>query len=380
MKNALFALAALSVGGAANAASTTLTLYGVIDTGIEYVNRVAASPTTPNVGGSRLGMLGVGGLSASRWGLRGTEDLGGGNQALFVLEDGFVPSTGAILPGALFTRMALVGLKSDLGQVTVGRQTTSLLDGMVNFAPLRFAVTYEPGTWWLGVNYRESNMVKYTGQFGPLQAVAHYSFGTGVPVLSTGNLLANGGAGETPGASRDNTAFGGSLMYLNSTFGVGIGYDQWNPAVVTGQTGKVRKVSVGANYGTGPYKLYAGYRWNEANFSNGNTLIRDNYWWLGGTYQLTPALGLSLAYYYADVKAAAATATAPSTNPPNMQQYTLQADYSLSKRTDLYVTVGYAHNGSLVFDSAVTAFTVNDPTMTGQKNMVGVVTGIRHIF
>jgi predicted porin len=63
-----------------------------------------------------------------------------------------------------------------------------------------------------------------------------------------------------------------------------------------------------------------------------------------------------------------------------MQQYTFLADYNFSKRTDVYFSVGYAHNGSLSFDSAATAYAFNYPSMTGQKNMVGVITGIRHIF
>ncbi|CAG2161128.1 porin [Cupriavidus numazuensis] len=384
MKHKLCAVAVLGAmsawNGAAHAANN-VTLYGVIDAPIEYVNRVATSAASPNTGGSRISMPSVGGLSASRWGMRGTEDLGSGLQATFVLEGAFMPDTGAMPSSGLFGRIATVGLKkNDLGQITFGRQTTSLLDGLVNFSPLRFAATYEPGIWWMGVNYRESNMAKYTGQFGNVQAVAHYSFGTGVPALSSGNLLANGGAGEDPAHGKDNTAYGASVMYLDGTFGLGIGYDQWNPALTPGQTAKVRKASIGGSYANGPFKLTAGYRWNKADFPNGNTFLRDDYWWAGLNYQVTPALGLSLAYFYADVKKSAATPTAASTNPPNMQQYTFLADYNLSKRTDVYFSVGYAHNGSLSFDSAATAYAFSYPSMAGQKNMVGVITGIRHIF
>ncbi|MCY1557543.1 hypothetical protein D9M68_944000 [compost metagenome] len=63
-----------------------------------------------------------------------------------------------------------------------------------------------------------------------------------------------------------------------------------------------------------------------------------------------------------------------------MQQYSFLADYNLSKRTDVYVSVGYARNGGLSFDGAVTANAFNYPTMAGQKSMVGVITGLRHIF
>ncbi len=384
MREKLCALGVLGVVAGWNCAThaqSSVTLYGAIDGSIEYVNRVATSPASPTTGGSRIAMPSVGGLSASRWGLRGTEDLGGGANALFVLESGFFPDSGGLPSSGLFGRVAMVGLKkSGLGQVTFGRQTTSMLDGLVNFSPLRFAATYEPGVWWMGVNYRESNMVKYTGQFGGLQAVAHYSFGTGVPALSAGNLLANGGAGEDPAHGKDNTAYGASVIYLGKTFGAGIGYDQWNPALTPGQTAKVRKISAGGSYTSGPLKVSAGYRWNKSDFPNGNSFIRDDYWWAGVNYQMTPALGLSLAYYYGDVKQAAATPAARPTNPPNLQQYTILVDYNFSKRTDVYMSVGYASNGSLSFDSAATAFAFNYPSMAGQKGMVGVITGVRHIF
>ncbi|MGO4325954.1 MULTISPECIES: porin [unclassified Cupriavidus] len=381
MKRTLVAMAALSAVSGAASAQSGVTLYGVIDASVEYVNRVAASPATPTVGGSRFAQPSVGGLSASRWGLRGVEDLGGGNQALFVLESGFQPDTGALQSNTLFSRQSFVGLQNNTyGKITLGRQYTSFFDGLANFSPLRFAATYEPGIWWLGLNYRESNMVKYTGQFGGLQAVAHYSFGTGVSVLNASTALANGGAGETPGHFSDNTAFGGSLMYLSNGFGASLAYDEWRPAVNVGQPGTVRKAAGALSYTTGPLKFTGGYRWNKADFASGGTLLRDDYYWAGVNYQATPALGLSLAYFYADVKSQRATATSASTNPPNMQQYSFIADYNFSKRTDVYLSAGYARNGGLSFDSATTAYAFNYPQMTGQKGMVGVTMGVRHIF
>ncbi|MEM5432137.1 porin [Cupriavidus oxalaticus] len=382
MKKSHFALAALGLLAGAAHAQTSVTLYGVIDGSVEYVNRVAASAATPAQGGYRVGMPNVGGLSASRWGLRGVEDLGAGNKALFVLESGFQWDTGALQSAPLFNRQSFVGLQNgDYGKVTFGRQYTSFFDGMANFAPLRFAATYEPGIWWMGLNYRADNMVKYTGQFGPLQAVGHFSFGTGVAVQNAAIALANGGAGEVPGHFSDNTAFGGSLMYLDSNgLGFSVGADIWRPAAMTGQPGKMSKYGAAALYNTGPFKFTLGYRYNKGEFSNGSTLLRDDYWWAGVNYQATPALGLSLAYYYADVKGARTAATSPETNPANMQQVSFIADYNFSKRTDVYLSLGYAHNGGLSFDGLATAYAFKYPTMTGQKNMVGVTVGIRQIF
>ena len=381
MRKQAIALAALAAASVTAHAQSSVTLYGVIDGSIEYVNRVASSAATPNQGGSRFGMPSVGGLSASRWGLRGVEDLGGGNQALFVLESGFQWDTGALQSAPLFNRQSYLGIQNaTVGKFSFGRQYTSFFDGMANFAPLRFAATYEPGIWWMGLNYREDNMVKYTGQFGPFQAVAHFSFGTGVAVQNATILLANGGAGEVPGHFSDNTGYGGSLMYLSNGLGFSLAADEWRPAAVTGQPGKMTKLGAAALYNTGPLKFTAGYRYNKGEFSNGGTLLRDDYWWAVVNYQATPALGLSLAYYFANVKQASAAANTPTSNPPNMHQVSFIADYNFSKRTDVYLSAGWAHNGGLSFDGAATAYAFKYPTMTGQQNMVGVTVGIRQIF
>lgn len=98
MKKSLLALAAMSAFATAANAQSSVTLYGVVDLPIEYTNHLAPGLGAPNAsgvpqaapgGGSRVGLSGGGGLSGSRWGLRGTEDLGGGLKALFVLESGF---------------------------------------------------------------------------------------------------------------------------------------------------------------------------------------------------------------------------------------------------------------------------------------------------
>lgn len=388
MRKSQFALAALlAVAGAAQA-QNSVTLYGVVDGSIEYVNRVAtAQPTVVNGqpvsatrGGSRVSMPTLGGLSPSRWGLRGIEDLGAGNSAIFVLESGLSPDTGAMQSGRIFGRQAFVGLQSTTyGKLMLGRQYTSFFEGMANFAPMRFATTYEPVAWQLGTNYREDNVVKYVGVFGPLQAVAHYSFGVGVPAIGA-QPLASGGGGETPGAFRDNNGYGASLAYFSNGVGATIAYDQWHPTVTSGQQGNSRKAGAALSYSTGPFKAMAGYRWAKVDFANGNTLARDDYYWAGVNYQATAALGLSLAYYYADFKRLSLASTAPASNPANPWQVSFLADYSLSKRTDVYVSAAYSRNAGLNFDSSQTLFLYGYPRTAGQKGMVGVTTGIRHIF
>ncbi|AQV94722.1 porin [Cupriavidus necator] len=389
MRKSLFALAALLAMTGAAQAQTSVTLYGVIDGSIEYVSRVGTAPANPVASGTttapvgpRFDMPRAGGLSASRWGLRGTEDLGGGWSALFNLESGFDWDTGNLTTAPLFNRTSIVGLSSrDYGKLTLGRQYTSMTDGLIGFSPLRFAATYEPGIWWMGVNYRESNVVKYTGQFGGLTAIAHYSFGTAASVQAAGTGQALG-AGETPGSMKDNNAWGAALAYNSNGFGAGIAYDEWHPAPSTtpGNTGRERKAGIAMSYTTGPWKVMGGYRYRDSQFNTGATLIRDDYWFAGVNYQATAALGLQLGYYYSNIKQFRQTPTGVTTNPANPQQVAFVADYNLSKRTDVYIATGYAHNGSLINDGQFTAFLFGYPQAPGQKNMVGVTTGIRHIF
>jgi len=100
-------------------AQSSVTLYGIVDTGIEYVSHADAA------GDSVVRMPGITGEVPSRWGLRGKEDLGGGLSAIFALESGFNMRSGTLNQGGrLFGRQAWVGLSSPYGNLTFGRQYT----------------------------------------------------------------------------------------------------------------------------------------------------------------------------------------------------------------------------------------------------------------
>ncbi|AQV94449.1 porin [Cupriavidus necator] len=385
MKRKMLAMSALSCIGGPALAQSSVTIYGVLDAPVEYVNNIArGAPSVvnnqlvPQSGGARVALANAG-LSSPRWGLRGQEDLGGGLSALFVLEGGFGVDTGVQTSNRLFGRQAFVGLQGRYGKLTFGRQYTSIFDGFANFTPTRFAVLYEPIAWQLGVNYRSDNTVKYSGNFGPLSASAHFTFGAGAGVVGF-TSLANGGAGETPGNFRDNTGYGASLTYLDGNVGATLVYDEWRPTATTGQPGTTRKFGSAVSYEIGAVKAFAGYRWNRSSFGNGNTFVRDDYWWTGVNLRVMPALGFSLAYYYADIKEARLGPTAPGTEPANPWQVTFVADYDLSKRTDVYVTTAYARNAGLNFDSSPISFATGYFPTAGQKGMYGVAVGVRHKF
>ncbi|QQX89613.1 porin (plasmid) [Cupriavidus necator] len=390
MKKTAAAFATLGVMSAMAQAQSNVTLYGVLDMPIEYVaNQAAGAPTvnpttgaiTRQAGGNRFALQGSGGLSGPRWGMRGIEDLGGGLQALFVLESGFGVDTGNSQQGGrLFGRQAFVGLRAgQYGTLTFGRQYTTMFDAFTNFMPLYFAPLYEPLAAQAGVNFREDNMLKYVGVFGGLTAEAHWSFGAGSGTLGV-VPVAGGGTGESAGNFRDNSAYGATLSYTNGPFGVVAGYDQWNPAITAGNPASLKKASAAASYAVGALKFVAGYRWGYNKDAAGNTLLRDDYYWLGVNYQATGALALSLGYYYDNQKAFRVSSAAPEVNPSNPWQVSFLADYVLSKRTDIYLSLAYVKNSGLNFDTAVTGFPNGYYLEQGHSNQVGAALGIRHKF
>ena len=110
------AVAVAVTGSVAQAAyaQSSVTLYGIVDAGFTYTN---------NQKGNSAYQATQGNVQGSRWGLLGTEDLGGGNKALFRLENGFSLESGALGQGGrMFGRSAWVGLSnSRAGTITLGR-------------------------------------------------------------------------------------------------------------------------------------------------------------------------------------------------------------------------------------------------------------------
>ncbi|MFJ4294131.1 porin [Cupriavidus sp. NPDC089707] len=382
----LAAAAALACSGGALAQST-VTLYGVVDINVEYANHVGAVPVAGNQfnrgPANDVYRMNSGGISGSRWGMRGTEDLGGGLKGLFVLESGFNLDIGTMQQSnRLFGRQAFVGLqKAGIGQISLGRQYTSMFEALANFSPAAYATQYEPVVLQSGPNFRADNTIKYTGKFGPVTALAHWSFGTGLALPQTvGIATPIGGSGEVPGQFRRDTAWGAAAAYQGGPFGVTFGYDQWNPTIGT-SNGTVRKAVVGASYSYGPAKIMGGYRWGQNKNAADVVIQRDDFYWIGATYQVTPAIGLTLEYNYDDVKSLYG-----DTHVANPWQIAFVANYAFSKRTDVYLTTAYAKNAGLMLESLATVY-ANSLSLgnsyvlaNGQSNMFGAAVGIRHKF
>ncbi len=140
MKKSLFALAALGVFASAAQAESSVTLFGLIDTGLNYVSNVQ---TADGSGKSKAAFAGAS-MQGSSWGLRGAQNLNNGLTAVFVLESGFDANTGEQLQNKkIFGRQAFVGLTGNFGTVTIGRQYDSIADFV---SPLTAAGLASPWT------------------------------------------------------------------------------------------------------------------------------------------------------------------------------------------------------------------------------------------
>jgi general bacterial porin, GBP family len=120
-RKSLFAVSTLCLAAGAVHAQSSVTLYGLIDSGLTYTN---------NQHGQKNFQATSGDTNGSRWGLRGAEDLGGGLKAIFTLENGFSIQSGSLGQGGrMFGRQAFVGLSSEsYGALTAGRQYDSVVD------------------------------------------------------------------------------------------------------------------------------------------------------------------------------------------------------------------------------------------------------------
>lgn len=327
MKKTAFAMAALGLlASTAAQAQSSVTIYGIVDTGVSYMSNVQVGSTNSN--GSRFG-VDSGTLSSSRIGFRGTEDLGGGLKAIFVLENGFNADTGAMgSSGVLFDRKSVVGLAGGFGSVTVGRQADFLDDiGAKYTSAQTFGANGQKGAHAGNLDRtstgRANNSVRFdTANLGGFTGNLYYSFG------------------EVAGQTSASSAWGLGANYANGPFGVGAGYYLSKDA--TGDT-NLKTFTLGASYQFGPAKLYGAWSQSKqpkvantaAALAAVSSAAKANVIDIGVDYALSGNLHLlgSVIHDRVDFNRVAGSTLASS---GKTTQYNLGVDYFLSKRTDVY--------------------------------------------
>jgi len=342
-------------------------LFGLIDTGVQYVN---------NVGPQKSSVVRVPSLTGSypsRWGLRGIEDLGAGYKSIFVLESGFAPDTGASnQSGRLFGRQAYVGLLGPWGAVSVGRLYSQIYWSMIGD-------TMGPNIFAAGVldtylaQARVDNAIDYTLTIGGFTAAATYSLGRD----AVAPAVAGGCAGESPTDYRACKAISAMLKYDAQTWGVAGAYDRnyggagtGSPLPSSSQTDTRELINGYVKYGTAT--IGAGYlhRINHGLVAPGVVNKTSDYWWIGGTYLPTVHISLDLQYGHLSVSGTQLGASVIAA----------RAQYLFSQRSALYITAGR------VFNQHDSTITVDGGSLPGSSNPLpgvdqsGVMIGIRHKF
>lgn len=361
MAGALALLAGMIAPGAAQAQGS-VSIYGIIDTAVAYTTHANAA------GNSVWKMPTLTGSFPSRIGFKGIEDLGGGLQALFVLESGFGPDTGAMGQGnRLFGRQSFVGLKGGWGQVSLGRQINMTFLATAKsdvIGPSLFSISsidpYLP-------NARSDNAIGYLGSFNGFTIGGTYSFGR--DSAATGGPAATNCAGEVAGNSKACRQVTGLLGYDGQGYGLTTSYDilYGNTGAANGLTSSDntdQRVTLNGYVMLGQVKLGGGVIDRRIRAA-GNLNTDSDLYYLGVSYPISAALVFDAQLMRLNVK--------NSSNDATMSVARLT--YSLSKRTALYGSLGYIRNGG----SSAIAVDAGGTVGAG-KNQLGVMSGLRHTF
>ncbi len=349
---ALAIAATVVTATAVQAGETSVQVYGLIDAGIDYT-------THANAAGNSAVRVISGGKNTSRWGIKGSEDLGGSLKAVYGLEGGILLDTGAS-DGVLFKRQAFVGLEGELGRIIIGRSFTTTYDFVILFDPLGYAPNYSwatssnaTGPSKYGMTTAFDNLIKYSGKTG------EFRYGATI------------GLGEQSGNTADSRKYSVGGSWTHDAMALMAAYEKVNGNIVsaTGNRDETTALQLAADYKTGPWRFTAGLRDYKLVAGKAATAdVKATTYWGGVSYLVTPAITVTGAVYAVNVKNVAPNADA---DPVMFVARTL---YALSKRTDLYVAAAHAKagNGKLV------GLSRDDPGFS--TTQTGLTVGIQHRF
>ncbi len=402
-------LALAACVSSAFADDSSVTLYGILDASVANIEHsynfdalmVSGANPLSNPQKSTQSATGMfsGALSPSRWGIKGVEDMGGGNKAVFVLESMINIQSGQIanaagalthnsstgpnvavdsaISGQLFSRQSYVGASGAWGQLTFGRHTAMLIDnigatdpleGSLAFSPIGYAGSYGGGGFT--DDSRVDNSLKYKINFGEFTLGLLYKFG---------------GVSGSTGAQGSYQASG---SYVSGPLGVYLAYEQYKDAFSLGDSahpnGEVTTVGgnvtavifpnllpvtaadtkafmVSAKYKIADSTIKAGYERQEYNnpsnpasdqaltsiygydigsmnvtaFNNQKT---QSTFWVGGRQEITSAWSAMLGLYHVTQNGYDCVTNGAGCSG-SANYYSLVGDYRFSKRTDAYIGI-----------------------------------------
>jgi len=365
MKKSLLALAVAGAFSGAAFAQSSVTVFGIVDTGFNY---------SKGDGNGNVKQLTNSGLNSSRLGFRGSEDLGGGLKANFWLEAGTIASDNGSLGGTntnnqasgatgggglTFGRRSYVGLSGGFGEIRLGREYTPMFLQITGNDPFGtngvgdtkiYATTGLSTTAAVQTTVRDSNGINYLtpGGIGGVYAHVAYAFGENNSQAANAN---------------DGRMIGGRLGWSGAGADVSVAYGKTDYLQSPTQ-GKYTVMGIAGSYNISGIKPMAQYVKHKVDYSTGTDPERTD--WLVGIVWSIGATDLRASINRYDVK---------NTNNDG-QQIAVGVVYNLSKRTALYGTYAQMDNkgtGTSFATGSVAATTLGGKTQ-------GLDLGVRHSF
>jgi predicted porin len=356
-------MASAAVASASAAQAQSVTIFGLFDAALEHVTDIG-----PGHGGLNR-MPSLTGSFPSRIGLRGSEDLGGGLRAQFVVEQGFTPDMGTLSQGGrAWGRQAWVGLSGPWGAISLGRQYTMLYWSLLD-ADVLGPNLYGSGSLDAYVpNARADNAVVYKGSFAGLTLGASLSLGR--DAVSGGSPAATGCGGEAADrkACREWSAM---LKYDSPAWGAALAVDEilGGPGAFAGLTSSAqadRRWSANGYVQIASVKATLGLirRANDASAS----APRSDLWYAGAAMPLSSGWTLEAEGFRLAFTGSADAALLGAA----------RITYNLSRRTAVYTTFGrIANRGGLALSVSAGAGGSNPEPGVGQS---ALALGMRHSF
>ena len=346
-------------------AQSSVTLYGIVDAAVSY--------TTKQTGGS-VTRIDAGQLATSRWGMRGSEDLGGGLKANFALESTISNDTGAggsafgtPAQPSLFDRAAVVGVSGGFGAVTLGRQNILAVDAVGAVDPIGFSQPgINPNVAFSALNH--PLVTAYGTNGGQTALRQNNSIRYALPTMSGFSGAAMYGFGEQAGNSSANTYVGLVGSFNAGPITASLGYNQLKNASATpATTDKLTLVGGGLKYEiSNAIAVKATYTQSKADIAPMRKIAVAG---VGVDFMAMPGLTLTGAFYN--------TKRSGDFNS-KANQLVGKVNYALSKRTSIYglMTNERVNDGNQLVAQRVGLIA----TAQGEKSANRLAVGVFHSF
>lgn len=336
VRRALLSAALTSVCGAALAQSN-VSISGALDAGIAYVKTDSVSQM----------QLATGSISASSLVFQGTEDLGGGYGAYFLLRTLFFPDSGEVSSGRLYGSESKVGLQGPQGKLELGRLFNPTHQALVFKSPSQsnFGGAFNMAVGGYAAYWNDS--VRYTS-----------------PTIAGATFIVQQGFGDT-GISGNNNGKGtvGAINYDNGPLSLSAVYESVDATVLPAVDYKAKRATVMGVWDFKAFKLHGGY-YNETHSGRGAPAEFDVSI-VGVTVPVLTATRLTAEFGHKNFKG--------SSDQVNFVG--LAAFYSLSKRTTLYSEITFIANGGAARQAVYRSVVPN-----AGENTSGYMVGLRHSF